>query len=179
MKLLVIDTQKSVVTSELYQGELVCQNIKTLIDKARKNNIEVIYVRHDEGAGTELTRGQPGFEIFDDFAPHREEMIFDKNVNSPFKESGLLRYLKDKGETTLVVVGLQTDFCIDATVKCGFEHQFEMIVPAYANSTEANPLLDGKTSYQYYNEFIWPNRYASCLSIEATIALMDENKTHF
>ena len=35
----------------------------------------------------------------------------------------------DKGETELIVAGLQTDYCMDATVKCGFEHGFKVYVP--------------------------------------------------
>ena len=34
------------------------------------------------------------------------------------------------------------------------------IVPAYANSTYGNPYFDGETAYKYYNEFMWPVRYA-------------------
>lgn len=66
-------------------------------------------------------------------------MIFDKNVNSAFKSTGLLEYLKQKEETEIIVVGLQTDYCIDATIKAGFEHGFKMIVPAGTNSTFDNP----------------------------------------
>jgi Amidases related to nicotinamidase len=45
-----------------------------------------------------------------------------KNVNSAFRDTGLLDYLHEKEEDTIIIVGLQTDYCIDATVKCGFEH---------------------------------------------------------
>ncbi len=179
MKLLVVDTQKLITNDELFKFDLVRHNIKTLIDKARKNNIEVIYIRHDDGEGSPLTKNRSGFEIFDEFAPRNTEFIFDKNVSSPFKESGLLRYLKDKDENTLVVVGLQTDFCIDATVKCGFEHNFDIIVPAYSNSTVDNNMMSAQKSYEYYNDFIWPNRYAACISVEDTIALMKKNGAHF
>ena len=55
----------------------------------------------------------------------------------------------------LEVIYLQTDKCIDATIKCRFEHGFHMIVPAYINSTINNKYLSGKDSYKYYNEFIW------------------------
>ena len=69
------------------------------------------------------------------------EKIFDKRVNSAFKGSGLLEYLRKKQENSVMIVGQQTDYCIDATVKCGFEHGFEMIVPAGCNTTEDNAFL--------------------------------------
>ena len=35
--------------------------------------------------------------------------------------------LREKGENDIIIVGLQTDFCIDATIKCGFEHGFHIL----------------------------------------------------
>ena len=47
-----------------------------------------------------------------------------------------------------------------------------MIIPAYANSTYDNPYFDGETAYKYYNELMWPVRYAQTVSIEETIEMM-------
>ena len=172
MVLLVVDTQKLITNSNLYNFEVFEASVKKLIAAARGNNVEVIYVRHDDGAGAELTKGTPGFEIYDGFSPQPGEKIFDKTVNSSFKGTGLLEYLKEKNEHTVVVVGLQTDYCIDATIKCGFEHGFEMIVPEYANTTFDNAFMTGEESYKYHNEFMWKGRYAKCISVEETIDMM-------
>ncbi len=172
MVLLVIDTQKRITNEELYQFELFENRIKTLIAKARACGVEVIYIRHDDGVGEELTKGTDGFEIYDGFKPLDDERIFDKFVNSPFKESGLLDYLKEKGEDTILAVGLQTDYCIDATVKCGFEHGFRMIVPEYTNSTFDNAFMTAEQTYRYYNDFMWKGRYAECVSFEEALALL-------
>ena len=169
MVLLVVDTQKLITNQELYNFNVFENAVKTLIASARENGVEVIYVRHDDGAGEELTKGTSGFEIYEGFRPMQGEMIFDKNVNSSFKGTGLLKDLKDKNGRTVVVVGLQTDYCIDATIKCGFEHGFKMIVPENANSTFDNAYMTGEESYKYYNEFMWKDRYAECISVEETI----------
>ena len=55
MVLLVVDTQKAITNSGLYQFELFETNVKELIYKAHQNDIEVIFVRHDDGVGNELT----------------------------------------------------------------------------------------------------------------------------
>lgn len=172
MVLLVVDTQKLITNEELYQFELFENRIKILIAKARECGVEVIYIRHDDGVGEELTTGTDGFEIYDGFKPLDGERIFDKFVNSPFKESGLLDYLKEKGEDTILMVGLQTDYCIDATVKCGFEHGFRMIVPEYTNSTFDNAFMTAEQTYRYYNDFMWKGRYAECVSFEEALALL-------
>lgn len=82
----------------------------------------------------------------------------------------------EKGEKKLIIAGLQTDYCIDAAIKCGFEHGFHMFVPEYANTTVDNPFMSGEESYRYYNEFIWKNRYAECISLEATLKMMEESR---
>lgn len=172
MVLLVVDTQKLITTPDLYNFNVFEDAVKTLITVARENSVEVIYVRHDDGVGAELTKGTPGFEIYEGFEPRTDEKIFDKTVNSSFKGTGLLEYLKEKNEHTVVVVGLQTDYCIDATIKCGFEHGFEIIVPQHANTTFDNGFMTGEVSYKYHNEFMWKDRYAKCISLAETIERM-------
>ena len=52
MKLLVVDVQKGITNDRLYAYESFLSNITGLIDTARKNNVEVIYVQHDDGPGS-------------------------------------------------------------------------------------------------------------------------------
>ena len=172
MVLLVVDTQKAITNSKLYQFDLLEARIKELINTARNNAIEVIFVRHDDGIGYELKKGNEGFEIYESFQPTDNEIIFDKYVNSSFKGTGLLEYLREKEENTIIVVGLQTDYCIDATVKAGFEHGFKMIVPANTNSTFDNQYMTAEQTYCYYNEFMWNKRYAECISFKSALELM-------
>lgn len=175
MVLLVIDTQKLITNEKLYNFYNFEGNVIKLIDEARANKIEVIYVRHDDGEGNELTKGTDGFEIYEKFKPINDEKIFDKVVNSAFRGTGLLEYLKDKGEKDVIIIGIQTDYCIDATIKCGFEHGFNIIVPQEANTTVDNEFMKAEKSYKYYNKFMWNRRYANCSSIEETITMINEN----
>lgn len=166
MVLLVVDTQKLITNENLYQFDTFVSHEKELIKKAREKGIEVIYVRHDDGPNEELTKGKDGFEIYEGFQPMPGEKTFDKNVNSAFRGTGLLEYLQDKNEKEVIVTGLQTDYCIDATIKCGFEHGFKIIVPATTNTTVNNAFMSAEQSYRYHNEFMWPRRYAECISFE-------------
>ena len=79
----------------------------------------------------------------------------------------MLEYLH--GQKEIIIVGLQTDFCIDASVKCGFEHGFQMIVPENSNTTIDNKFMTAKQSYQYYNEMMWKDRYAQCITFEESL----------
>ena len=172
MVLLVVDTQKLITNKNLYKFEEFKSNVNKLIAMSRENSIEVIFVRHDDSVDNELTKGNDGFEIYEEFQPADNELIFDKTVNSSFKDTGLLEYLKQKKENEIMIVGLQTDYCIDATIKAGFEHGFKMIVPANTNSTFDNKYMSAERNYRYYNEFMWNRRYAECISFEEAVGLL-------
>lgn len=175
MILLVIDTQKGITDERLYNFESLKMNIKKLISTARENHVEVVYVRHDDGPGTGFSVGDDEFQIFEEFTPEESERIFDKTVNSAFDGStGLVEYLSKKQEREIMVVGLQTNFCIDATIKSGFEHGYKMIVPENTNSTFDNEYMKKDVCYHYYNDYIWPERYAECVSMEAAVELLGQ-----
>ena len=53
-----------------------------------------------------------------------------------------------------------------------FEHGLHMIVPAYANSTQDNEYMTREQAYHYYNEFLWPERYADCVQMDRALELL-------
>ena len=178
MVLLVVDTQKGCFDDRLYSFETVRNNIKQLIMTARENNIEVVYVQHNDGPGTGLDKNSDNYEIYEEFAPRNSEKRFEKNVNSAFHPmTGLTEYLQSKGEKDIITIGVSTDYCMDATVKSGFEKGFNIIIPAYTNSTYDNPYFDKETAYKYYNEFMWPVRYAKVITVEQAIQLLQSEIT--
>lgn len=172
MILLIVDVQKGIVNENLYKFDEFVENVVRLIDTARKNSIEVIFVRHDDGSESDLTKGKEGFEIYEQFKPKSDEKIFDKYVNSAFKHTGLIEYLQHKNENKVIVAGLQTDYCIDATVKGGFELGFEMIIPEYSNTTVDNHFMTAERSYEYHNHFMWQGRYGKCISMSEALEMM-------
>ena len=59
MILLVVDMQKGIVDEDLYAYDTFMDRTARLIDAARKNHVEVIYVQHDGGPGSGI-RPQSG-----------------------------------------------------------------------------------------------------------------------
>ena len=173
MILLVVDTQKGCFNENLYLFETIKKNIKQLITLARENNVEVVYVQHDDGPGTDLDKSADNYEIYEEFAPRDGEKRFEKNVNSAFHPmTGLTEYLHSKGEKDIIAIGVSTDYCMDATVKSGFEKGFNIIIPEYTNSTYDNPYFDKEAAYHYFNDFMWNKRYAKVISFEQAVQLL-------
>ncbi|MBQ5536296.1 MAG: cysteine hydrolase [Treponema sp.] len=177
MVLLVIDTQKGITDARLFAFEKIRDNIRTLIEKARESGVEVVFVQHDDGEGSGFSVGDKDFEIFEEFRPNDGEKVFVKKVNSALHKSvGLSDYLSGKGVKKIVAVGLQTNFCIDATIHTGFDLGFEMLVPAYANSTFDSEYMSAETAYRYYNEFLWNGRFAKCIPMDDAVRLLEERR---
>lgn len=177
MILLVLDAQIWLTNKDLYCYEKFKSGTKLLIETARKNNIEVIYMQHDNGADSGFSEGDDDFEINKEFYPRENEKRFIKTVSSAFCGTGLREYIEDINEDTIIIVGLLTNFCMDATVKSAFEMGLNVIVPEGTNTTFDNPYMDKETTYKYYNEFIWPKNFAECITVEETIQRM--NKRYF
>jgi nicotinamidase-related amidase len=172
MKLIVIDMQKGLLVDGLYDLDGIRRRIVKLIAAARKNNVEVIYVQHDAGPDTGFSAGDKDFEIGDSVAPRKGEKVFVKKINSSFGNKSFTRYLKGSGDDTLMIVGLQTNFCIDATVKSAFERGYRVLIPKGTNSTFDNPYMDGKTTCEYYFNEVWHGTFAECVSLSKAIELL-------
>ncbi len=174
MKLIVVDIQKGITDQRLYNFEGFIKNVTNIIDVARKNKVEVVYVQHDDGPGTGFSIGNKDFEIADQVTPMAGEKVFIKKINSFFGNKELVEYLEKNAGKELMIVGLQTNFCIDASVKSAFERGFRVIIPEGTNSTFDNDFMDAETTYRYYNEMMWPERFAECVSLEDAIGMLEK-----
>lgn len=170
--LLVVDMQKALVEAQPYRGNEVVENIKRLLHCCRENAVEVIYVRHDDGEGSELTRGMDGWQIEHQVAPLENEVIFEKQYNSAFVKTGLKAYLEQKEVKTIILVGMQTEYCMDATCKSAFEHGYKVIVPEMTNTTFDNEYMTGEKLFKFYNDKIWNHRFAEVKSMQEVERLL-------
>ena len=166
MKLIVIDMQKALMDEALYNLNGILKNVPQLIQTARENGVEVVFVQHDAGAGSGFSVGDEAFEIADAVAPKTGEKRFVKTASSAFTNKDFAKYLEEAKDNTLMIVGLQTNFCIDATVKSAFERGYDVILPEGTNSTFDNDYMTGETTYNYYMNEVWPDLFADCVTMD-------------
>ena len=130
--LLVIDVQNGVVAGN-YQRDEVVANIGGLVDKARREDVPVIWVRHsDEG----LESGSGDWQIVPELSPDGSEPLIEKRYGDSFEDTTLENVLSDLGVGRLVVVGAQTDACIRSTLHGAFARGYDAILVSDAHTTE-------------------------------------------
>ncbi|GAD83392.1 putative hydrolase [Nocardia asteroides NBRC 15531] len=79
-------------------------------------------------------------EIIDAVAPQPGDVVLDKTRPNFFAYTELALVLKNLGVERVLVAGLQTNICVEATVRAALEHNFEVAVAADAVSTDGPAL---------------------------------------
>ena len=172
--LLVIDMQWCLVEENPYNRERIVENIKKLIASARENNKEVIFVRHNDEDDPDIRMGSDGWQIYDELAPQDNEYIVEKTFNSAFHRTNLKEYLDSKSIDTLIITGMQTEYCLDATIKSAFDNEYKIIVPDGTNTTYDNKYMSGEKTVEYYNYGIWNNRFADVVPVDDVIKMIED-----
>ena len=155
--------------------KLTIHSINCCSDSARKNHVEVIYIQHDDGPGSGFSIGDEAFEIADAVKPKKNEKVFVKKVRTCFSNKLFEEYLEESNDTELMIVGLQTEFCLDATVESAFDRGYKVYLPHGTNSTFDNDYLSGEKTYKFFNEWIWPG-IAECITMKKAMKLLDDKK---
>ena len=88
------------------------------------------------------------------------------------KDTGLEEYLKEKKITDIILGGLQTEYCIDATCKSAFERGFHVWIPAHTTSTFDNDYFTAEQLTEYFEKKMWDGRYADVRPVEEIIEKM-------
>ena len=170
--LLIVDVQNEAVARGPYLGAAVLANIADLLGACRSTGMEVVYVQHEEAAGSDGAAETEEWEIHDSVRPEPGEKIVRKRFNSAFKDTDLLRHLRSRGIATLILVGIQTEYCVDTTCRVAFEHGFRIIMPEGTNTTYDNGEVSARQIYELYNERIFAGRFADVTPLNEALDMI-------
>ncbi len=130
--LLVIDVQNGVV-GEAHERDRVVANIASLVDKARAEQVPVVWVAHsDEGMPRESQRWQ----YVDELRRDESESLVHKTFADSFEDTDLEGVLAGLDVGRLVVAGAQTDECIRSTLHGAIARGYDATLVADAHTTE-------------------------------------------
>ncbi|BAL90105.1 putative isochorismatase [Actinoplanes missouriensis 431] len=130
--LLVIDVQNGVVAGAPRRDEVIA-NINTLLEKARLEDVPVIWVQHSDDG---LVRGSDDWQFVPELARRDTEPLVHKEYGDSFEATELEELLAAHQVGRLVVTGAQSDACIRSTIHGGFVRGYDVTLVSDAHTTE-------------------------------------------
>jgi nicotinamidase-related amidase len=130
--LLVVDVQIGVV-AKAHARDAVVANIAALVERARREQIPIVWVQDVE---VDRGRGSEGWPIVPELTPDAAEPLVEKAYGDSFEDTNLEMVLSNLGVGRLVVVGAQTDACIRCTIHGACTRGYDVILISDAHTTE-------------------------------------------
>jgi nicotinamidase-related amidase len=166
---------------ELHEPIAASLRARELLDYFRQTQQPLVHIQHvaiKPGAKTMLP-GSVGGQIHENVRPLDGEVVFQKHYPNSFRETPLLEHLKREGVTRVVVCGMQTNMCVDATTRAAFDFGFECVV-AHDACAARTLVFQGETipAPQVHGAFLaaLAASYGKVLSVEDIIAEMTTAK---
>jgi nicotinamidase-related amidase len=134
--LILVDVQRNMLEGEsaIEQAETFREALFALLQKARKAGVPIVHVQNDGGAGQVDEPGTPGWELA--FRPEPGEPVVRKAVSNTFEANpALADVLRAMGVDAVVVAGLRSEYCIQATSRGALANGFDVTVPSDGHAT--------------------------------------------
>ena len=138
--LILIDIQNDYFdkgTMTLVGSDKAGMNAKLILERFRTDSLPIIHIQHiaTSPSATFFLPNTKGAEIHDHVKPMGKEKIIIKHYPNSFRETELLDYLRTGNITDLVICGMMTHMCIDATVRVAKDHGFRITLIGDACAT--------------------------------------------
>ncbi|MDR1115269.1 MAG: cysteine hydrolase [Tannerella sp.] len=113
-------------------------NVQRLLEYYREKSLPVIHIRHlsVRAGSTFFIPDTKGVEIHQNVLPQAGEKVVIKNYPNSFRETDLLEYLQSENISGLVICGMMTQMCVDATVRAAKDFGFSCTLISDACATK-------------------------------------------
>lgn len=138
--LILIDIQNDYFSNgkmELHESEMAGNNASKILQKFRNDDLPVIHIQHisTRSDATFFIPNTKGAEIHNDVKPLKGEEVIIKHYPNSFRDTDLLKILKERNIEKLVICGMMTHMCVDATTRASKDFGFDCIVIGDACAT--------------------------------------------
>jgi nicotinamidase-related amidase len=130
--LLVIDVQNDVMAGA-HNRDAVIANIVVLVDKARAEDVPVVWVQH---SSDHMPEGSDGWQYVPDLTQRESEPVVRKRYGDSFEDTDLEAVLAERKVGRLIVAGAQTDECIRSTLHGAIVRGYDATLVGDAHTTE-------------------------------------------
>ncbi|WP_339434100.1 MULTISPECIES: cysteine hydrolase family protein [unclassified Pseudomonas] len=137
--LLIIDVQHALCSGQ-YQCYDVLRVIDTINDlsaRARQSGVPVVFIQHEEN-DSPLAHGADGWQLAEGLETSANDLRVRKTTPDSFYQTDLSKLLPIEDFESLVICGLQTDYCVNATVRQAHQLGYDVVLASDAHSTLDN-----------------------------------------
>ncbi len=126
--LLVIDVQRALFTRPypIYHSYKFIETINAIVDRSHLYGVKVVYVQHANQSS--LKEGTEGWQFHPDISPQETDLLIQKKKRNAFLDTPLDSELKSRGIQNLLITGLVTEGCVQATCLGGMELGYRVIL---------------------------------------------------
>lgn len=151
--LLIIDVQNALCFGEhaAFDSARIIENANLLAARFRRAGRPVVFVQH-ESEDAPLQRGTHGWALAQGLHVEPADHIVAKTVADSFHRTQLQPLLQKWGVTSLTVCGLQSEFCIDTTVRRAMALGYPVTLVSDGHSTQDNAVLTAAQIAAHHNE---------------------------
>lgn len=151
--LVIIDVQIGLLTNEMktHNANELLLIIKDLIQKAREAYVHVIFIQHNGGPGHILEPNTSGWVIHPMISPQNGEKIIHKRYPDSFQDTSLRNELNKLDIQELIIAGLQTEWCIDTTIRRAYSLGYNVTVVEDGHSTSDYSILKASKIIEHHN----------------------------
>ncbi|MFF2091838.1 cysteine hydrolase family protein [Paenibacillus sp. NPDC058174] len=136
--LLVIDAQNDMLAegNAVYNARSVLDHMKQLLADARKSGTSIYYIQHNEPPESgPLVRGTQPWQIHSELTPENDDALIHKTMPNAFDGTDLHEHLQQLGIQQLVLAGMQSEYCVEATCRGAVELGYTVTLVKDAHST--------------------------------------------
>ncbi|KAI8620863.1 hypothetical protein BC830DRAFT_1225091 [Chytriomyces sp. MP71] len=135
--LIVIDLQTAMFDGlempAIYKADQLVANTRAAIAWARTHAVPVVFVQHCEPDGP-FSPSSAGWPIWHELRRLESEPVFTKTVGDSFSNPALVEFVEQMGKE-VILLGAQSDMCVNATTLSGLERKYDVTVIGDAHST--------------------------------------------
>ena len=140
--LVIIDIQNDYFPGgkmELEGADAAAGKAAHAIEHFRNKGLPIVHVRHlsVRPGSTFFVPGTAGAEIHERVRPKANERVVEKNFPNSFRNTDLDQVLKAAGAKDLVIAGMMTHMCVDASVRQAADLGYKVTLLGDACATRA------------------------------------------
>jgi nicotinamidase-related amidase len=151
--LLIIDVQRGLCSGdyEVSESRRVINRINQVAGLARQAKLPVVVIQHEE-PGSPMAHGAEGWKLDPELQVQPSDVYIRKTTPDSFHNTDLLAVLQTRGIKQLVVCGLQSEFCVDSTMRRALALGFPVTLVADGHSTMDNSVLTAAQIVAHQND---------------------------